>query len=66
MAAEATEDRRWTARFPRLSGRGLIMGLGKAQLVLVGIAFVCIIGAFMTQLWAFFGMNRPRFDAVAV
>ncbi|MGP5684250.1 SCO6880 family protein [Brachybacterium alimentarium] len=55
MAAEATEDRRWTARFPRLSGRGLIMGLGKAQLVLVGIAFVCIIGAFMTQLWAFFG-----------
>lgn len=56
MAAEATEERRWTARFPRMSGRGLIMGLGKAQLALIGIAFVFLIAAFMTQLWAFFGI----------
>ncbi|MGO1975197.1 MAG: SCO6880 family protein [Propionibacteriaceae bacterium] len=56
MAAEATEEQRWTARFPRLSGRGLIMGLGKAQLTLIGVAFVSLIGAFMTQLWVFFGI----------
>lgn len=51
MTSNTSEERRVTARFPRLSSRGLIMGLGKAQLVLVGIAFVGVIVAFVTQLW---------------
>lgn len=54
MAVDTSEERRITARFPRLSGRGLIMGLGVAQLALVGVAFVSLIAAFMTGRWLFF------------
>ncbi|MDN5685834.1 MAG: hypothetical protein L0G94_04010 [Brachybacterium sp.] len=57
MAVEtATEERkRVTARFPRRSSRGIIMGLGKAQLALLGVAFLSVIASFTTQRWIVFG-----------
>lgn len=51
MTVESREEQRITARFPRLSGRGVIMGLGVPQLVLVGVAFVAVILAFRTGQW---------------
>jgi hypothetical protein len=57
MSADtATEERkRITARFPRRSNRGVIMGMGRAQLVLIGVAFVSTVGAFTTGHWLICG-----------
>ena len=54
MSAQTTQEQRITARFPRLSGRGLIMGLGVAQLSLIAVAFVSVIAAFTTGRWLVF------------
>lgn len=51
-ADTATKERqRLVARFPRRSTRGIIMGLGKAQLALLGVAFVSLIASFTTGHW---------------
>lgn len=48
---EKSEPMRLLARFPRKSSRGVIMGLGKAQLMLVGVAVAGIVLGFVVGPW---------------
>lgn len=55
MASVIGERTRLTARFPRRSTRGVILGLGLAQVVLCAVAVAGTLIGFWTGLWVIFG-----------